>query len=93
MKRGREEENLGSLSLSLSFSPPLSKTSSSLKKKHSTKGVFSKYRASADASAVPGAQWREGVVWSAVGTCAAFAACGLLSLCRGVFRCCGGGDR
>lgn len=61
----------------------------SLKKNH--EGVFSKYRAMADAAGVPEAQWRESVVWASVGTCAAFAACGLLSLCRGFLKCCGGG--
>jgi hypothetical protein len=45
----------------------------------------------ADAAGVPEAQWRESVVWASVGTCAAFAACGLLSLCRGFLKCCGGG--
>lgn len=73
-KEEEEEEN--------SLSKPLSK-------KH-IQGVFSKYRASADATAVPEAQWREAVVWASVGTCAAFAACGVLSLCKGVMRCCGG---
>jgi hypothetical protein len=56
-------------------------------------GVFSRYRSSADAAGVPEGQWRETVVWASVGTCAAFAACGLLSLCKGFLKCCGGGDR
>lgn len=53
-------------------------------------GVLAKNAAAADAAGVARPEWRERLLWASYGTCAAFAACALVSVARGLAKCCGG---
>ena len=55
-------------------------------------GVFSKNAAAADAAGVPAPEWRERVLWASYGEVAAFGVMALVSVGRGLAKCCGRGD-